>query len=250
MPTWLIPLRDAVYNQEANSDRIMARYREARSTAIRTLNRVPRYLALSRGEYLLGLHYWHQGRELAAALRFTEGAALAREALTLFPTAGGWCALAENTLHLGLVQGMDERAAWDRVEAYARNALALDRQNARARYLAAARGVYAPAHCNDPRQGMELMEELLLSRPASPDPALLFDIYLAAGYGYFQQKRYPAAEDWWKKAEALYPDNQQVQNLRALLPPRSGASNAPSARQPDAPSASNAPGASSAPGVW
>jgi tetratricopeptide (TPR) repeat protein len=217
IPAWLSPLREAVYNQEPDTGRVMALYQEARNEALRTLNRAPLYIALSRGEYYLGLHYRLRGRAVAAALRFSEGVSLAAAALNLFPTVGGWSALADNTLQLGLTQGLDERTAWKRTEQCAQNILALDRRNTHGRYLAAARSIFAPVSYNDPRRGIQLMEAILLSHPADPDPALLFDLYLAIGYGYFQQKRYGPAESWWKKAEERYPENQSVQNLLGLL---------------------------------
>jgi tetratricopeptide (TPR) repeat protein len=220
---WLIPLQNAVYRQDADTDFVFSLYREVRAAAENRLNRVARLVTLSRCEYFLGLHYWFRGREVAAALRFSEGASLASQAINIIPTSGAWCALAENTALLGLVQDTG-KDSWARAEYYARCALSLDGNNVRARYLLVARFVFAPAFQNDPRRGTELMEELLLSSgdqftfPPDSSVPLAFDIYLAIGCGYFQQKRYLLAGGWWEKARRLYPENQSVQNLLDLLP--------------------------------
>ena len=102
-----------------------------------------------------------------------------------------------------------------KVERYAKSALEIDSRNAAARYLIAARWVYAPSPFNNYRKGIEMLNAIPGESDMEKDD--MFNIYSALGYIYIQQKNKSQAQIWLLKSLEIYPTNKYVQSLSAQL---------------------------------
>jgi tetratricopeptide (TPR) repeat protein len=92
------------------------------------------------------------------------------------------------------------------VEKFAKNALALNSRNAAAQYIVAARWVFAPAPLNNLKRGIEMMQAILVNGDMERDDR--FNVHLAIGYAYIQQKKYDEARPWLLKSLEIYPTNK------------------------------------------
>jgi len=206
-PELLIPLRDAVYEQRQTPEEIEAIYKEISEKAVQTFTGNEQKLALSRCEYLIGRAYQDNGRNDEARPHYQKGMKLAEEVTKSAPNAQAWLILAENlsqACSLGpwtftVANGLN-------VEKYANNALSYDGRNAAAKYLVAARWVFAPSPFNNIKKGIEMMQDILKTCDLGKDD--IFDVNSAIGYGYIQQKKYAEARPWLQKALEIYPANK------------------------------------------
>ena len=207
LPEWMVPLRDAIYEQKLKADEIVPLYRAARNTAQAQRSGTAADLALSRCEYFMGRAFQYEERNDEARVHYNEGMRLAEKALAAEPSAEGWLMRAENLsqacalgpLSFTMSNGLN-------VEKFAKNALAINSRNAAAQYIVAARWVFAPAPLHNHKRGIERMQAILVNGDMERDD--LFNIYLAIGYAYIQQKKYDEARPWLLKSLEIYPTNK------------------------------------------
>ena len=207
MPEWLVPLREAVYEQELKADEIIPLYRAAVAASRERCSGTALDLALSRCEYLMGRAFQYEERNNEARVHYQEGMTLAEKAVAAQPSSEGWLLRAENlsqscaigTVSFALSNGLN-------VEKFAKNALALNSRNAAAQYIVAARWVFAPAPLHNHKRGIEMMQAILVN--GDPEKDDLFNVHLAIGYAHIQQKKYTEARPWLIKALEIYPTNK------------------------------------------
>ena len=207
LPEWLVPLREAIYEQTLKADEIVPLYRAAQTSARKQISGTALDLALSRCEYLMGRALQYEERANEARAHYNEGMRLAEKALAAEPSAEGWVMRAENLsqacalgpLSFTMSNGLN-------VEKFARNALALNSRSAAAQYIVAARWVFAPAPLSNHKKGIEMMRAILADGDMEKDD--LFNVHLAIGYAYIQQKKYAEARPWLLKSLEVYPTNK------------------------------------------
>jgi tetratricopeptide (TPR) repeat protein len=212
LPEWLIPLREAIYEQKLQADGVKPLYQTARAAAQRHYIGADLDVALSRCEYLMGRALLFEKRENEAGVHFAEGMRLAEKALAAAPSAAGWLLLAENLSQncvvrhwsYAMANGLD-------VDKFAKNALVLDSRNAAAQYLIAARWVFAPAPLHNHRKGIQMMEAILTDCDMEKDDH--FNVYSAIAYAYIQQKKYADARPWLLRSLEVYPSNKFAAEL-------------------------------------
>ncbi|GHV94742.1 hypothetical protein AGMMS50293_10620 [Spirochaetia bacterium] len=214
LPDWFIPLREAVYEQNLKADEIAPLYREMMVKARSELSGSALYLMLSRCEYMMGRAYQYEERKAEAAARYTEGLSWAEKALEENPGAEAWQMRAENLSQSCAVRPAAYAMAHGlNVEKFAKNALAINKRNAAAQYMIAARWVFAPAPFHNYRRGIEMMTAILTESDMGKDDR--FNVYCAIGYAYVQQKKYAEARPWLLRSLEVYPTNKYIQSLLA-----------------------------------
>jgi tetratricopeptide (TPR) repeat protein len=214
LPDWFIPLREAIYEQRLSSAEIQPVYREAADRAENSLTGADRYVILSRCEYMMGRAYQYEERKAEAAACYEAGMDWAEKALEADGGAEAWQMLAENLSQACAVKSTSYAIANGlKVEKYAKEALALDSQNAAARIMLAARWVYAPAPFNNFRRGIAMMEDVVNNPHWNVQKDDRFNACSAIGYVYAQQKKYDEAKPWLEKALAVYPTNKYARTL-------------------------------------
>jgi len=214
LPQWFTPLRDAVYEQELKADEIFPLYQETSDNAKNNLSGAPLYVTLSRCEYMMGRAYQYEERKDEAAARYAEGIKWAQKALDIQASSEAWRMLAENISQSCAVKSASYAMANGlNVEKYSKNALAIDKRNAAARIMIAARWVYAPSPFNNYNKGIEMMT--VIPQECDSDKDDLFNIYIAIAYAYIQQKKYSQAKPWLLKCLEVYPSNKYAQSLLA-----------------------------------
>jgi hypothetical protein len=188
LPEWLVPLREAVYEQKLGADDIKPLYLAAKTAANANCSGAALDLAFSRCEYFMGRAFQYYKRNDEARVHFLEGMKLAEKALEAVPSAEAWVMRAENlsqscalgTWTYAMTNGLN-------VEKFAKNALALNSRNAAAQYLAAARWVFAPAPFSNHKRGIEMMMDILDKGDMEKDDR--FNVNSAIGYAYIKQKK-------------------------------------------------------------
>ena len=213
-PVWMIPLRDAIYEQQLNIDGFRRLYNEARTAAQRELSGTALDLALSRCEYLIGRALQEADRNDEARTHYNEGLRLAVRALETSPSAQAWVMRASNLAQLcdlgpwtfTAANGLD-------VDRFAKNALTFNDRNAAAQYLVAARWVFAPAPFNNVRRGIDMMKAILEN--SDPEKDDLFLTYSAIGFGYLQRRQPNDARPWIQRALNIYPTSTFAAELLA-----------------------------------
>ena len=214
VPEWMIPLRDAIYEQTLSANQVRALYLGAVQAANQRTSGAARYRELSRAEFFMGRAFLFEEREREARAHFEEGLRLAERAVAMSPTADGWTLRAENLAHLiqvrnwtfALANGLD-------VERFARNALALDPRKAPAQYMIAGRWVFAPRGFGNIRRGITEMEAILSNGNLDRDDR--FNVYSAIGWAHIQQRNFDAARPWLVRALEVYPTNRFAAGLLA-----------------------------------
>jgi tetratricopeptide (TPR) repeat protein len=215
---WLIPLREAIYEQKLKADEIRPIYQAAVTASRGRSSGAALDLALARCEYFMGRAYQYEKKEKEAKEHYEEGMRLAEKALAAESSALGWllraenlsqrCALSLSSLTYVMANGLD-------VEKFAKNALALNSRNAAAQYIVAARWVFAPAAFRDLKKGLDMMMAIPENSDMEKDD--IFNVYSAIGYAYIQQKKNNEARPWLVKALEIYPTNKYVAELKAKL---------------------------------
>jgi tetratricopeptide (TPR) repeat protein len=205
----VIPLREAVYEQTLDADRIVPLYEDAARQLPDALSGPELSAALSRFEYLMGLAYQNDERKRDAARHYEAGMELAQQSLDAEASADGWRMLAANLAQACVVKSTAYVIANGlKVERYSKNALALDPDNVAARYLIASRWVFAPAPLHNHKRGIQMMEDIIREGESIMTKDEWFSAWSAIGYAYIQQKNYEAARPWLEKSLALYPTNK------------------------------------------
>ena len=216
LPEWFIPLREAIYEQNLKADEIAPIYLEISNRAKSSLSGSEQYIVLSRCEYMMGRAYQFEEKKNEAASHYSEGISYAEKALELQKSAAAYIMLAENISQSCAVRSVSYAMANGlKVERYAKSALEIDSRNAAARYLIAARWVYAPSPFNNYRKGIEMLNAIPGESDMEKDD--MFNIYSALGYIYIQQKNKSQAQIWLLKSLEIYPTNKYVQSLSAQL---------------------------------
>jgi len=214
LPEWLLPLRNAVFEQALNSGQIRPLYNTATAAARTNLSGLELDLALSRCEQLMGQALLDEGRNEDARPYFTNGLQLAEGVLKVRESAVAWLLAAENLSRLCQIGPWTFTVANGlNVEKWANNALALDPRNAPAQYLIACRWVFAPAPFNNLRRGIDMM--MAIFNNADMDIADRFNVNSAIGYGYIQWRKPADARPWLLRAREIYPTNRFVADLLA-----------------------------------
>ena len=212
LPQWLIPLREAVYEQQLSAQEIRPLYLTTKTQAQEQLSGTALDLALSRCEYFMGRALLYEKQSKEAAVHYNEGLRLSEKALAATPSSEAWLLKAENLSQLcsigpwtfTVANGLD-------VEKFAKSALAFNDRNAAAQYIVAARWVFAPAPFHNHRKGISMMMEIPNNGDMDKDDR--FNVYSAIGYGYIQQRRFDDARPWLLKALEVYPTNKYVAEL-------------------------------------
>jgi tetratricopeptide (TPR) repeat protein len=205
----VVPLREAVYEQTLDADGIIPLYEDAKGKLPDALSGPALSVALSRCEYLMGLAYQNDERKRDAARHYEAGMELAQRSLDEGVSAEGWRMLAANLAQACAVKSAAYVIANGlKVEKYSKNALALDPDNAAAKYLIASRWMFAPAPLHNHKRGIQMMEDIIREGENIITKDERFSACSAIGYGYIQQKDYEAARLWLKKSLALYPTNK------------------------------------------
>jgi len=209
---WLIPLREAVYEQKLDADEIRPLYNAAKAAANANVSGAALDLALSRCEYFMGRAFQYNNKNNEAFTRYQEGMKLAEKSLAASSGADAWVMRAENlsqscavgTVSYAMANGLN-------VERFAKSALALNSRNAAAQIIIAARWVYAPAPFNNLKRGIEMMMDVLNKGDMEKDDR--FNVNYAIGYAYVQQKKYADARPWLLKSLEIYPSNKFAAEL-------------------------------------
>jgi tetratricopeptide (TPR) repeat protein len=212
LPEWMLPLREAVYEQQLKAEEIEPLYRAAKVAAQEHCSGTALELALSRCEYLMGRVFQYEKRNSEAAEHYAEGMKCAEKAIAAAPSDEAWLMLSDNlsqscavrSTGFALSNGLN-------VEKFAKNALALNSRNATAQYIVAARWVFAPAPFHNYKKGIRMMEAILTEGDMDKDDR--FNVYSAIGYGYVQQKKYAEARPWLIKSLEIYPTNKYAAGL-------------------------------------
>jgi tetratricopeptide (TPR) repeat protein len=214
IPDWFIPLRDAIYEQKLGADEILPLYRETTQRAEETLSGPALSLMRSRCEYMMGRAYLYEKRKDEALARFEEGMAQARTSLEGAVSPEAYVMLAENLSQSCILRPVTYVMAHGLdVERYAKKALNLDSGNTAALYLRASRWVYAPVPFHNHRRGIQMMEDILNTYDARLDKDDRFNVNIAIGYAYLEQKKSRDAQVWLNRARSVYPSNKYLQEL-------------------------------------
>jgi tetratricopeptide (TPR) repeat protein len=211
---WIVPLREAVYEQKLKASEIMNIKQAEKEEKKKNCSDAALNIALSRCEYFMGRALLYEGRKAESDSHFNEGMNLAEKALETAKSAEAWQMRAENLSQLCTVRstafvmanGLD-------VEKYSKNALALNKRNAAAQYMVAARWVYAPSPFHNYKKGLDMMEAIITEGDMEKDDR--FNVYLSIGYTYIQQKKFAEARPWLLKSLEIYPSNKYAAELLA-----------------------------------
>jgi len=216
LPEWMIPLRDSIYEQILTADEIVPLYDAAKSAATEEFSGTQLSLTLSRCEYFMGRAYLFEERNNEARAHFSEGLKIAESLINSYPSSEAWLLRGENLSHICQIATVGfVMANGLKIEDYAKQALKFNSRNAPARYLIAARWVYAPAPLNNLKKGIEMMSAILENTDMEKDD--FFNVYSAIGYGYMQQKKPSEARIWFNKSLEFYPTNKFVNGLLEKL---------------------------------
>jgi tetratricopeptide (TPR) repeat protein len=208
-PDALIPLREAVYLQRLSAAEVFVIYQGVEQTIRNTLSGPFLYATLSRCEFLMGLAYQNNDLPKEAERCYAEGIAWAEKSLDTGASAEGWQTLAANIAQSCVVKPFTYAMANGlKVEKYSKNALTLDPDNVAAKYMIAARWVFAPYPFNNHRLGIRMMEDIITENETTMLKDDIFNVYSAIGYAYIQQKNYQAARPWLEKSLTIYPTNR------------------------------------------
>ncbi|WP_461256335.1 tetratricopeptide repeat protein [Treponema sp. R80B11-R83G3] len=214
LPKWYLPLRDAIYEQELAANEIFPLYKITSEKAKTSLSGASLYVMLSRCEYMMGRAYQYEEKKDKAAVCYAEGIKWAQKALEIQAGAEAYQMLAEhisqscavNSTSYAMANGLN-------VEKYSKKALEIDKKNAAARIMLAARWVYPPWPLYDYKKGVEMMT--VIPQECNYEKDDLFNVYIAIGYAYVQQKKFSLAKPWLLKCLEVYPTNKFAQTLLA-----------------------------------
>ena len=212
LPDWFLPLRDAVYEQNLNAGEIVPLYNQAKADAENRLSGAARLVALSRCEYMMGRAYQYEEKKELAITHYDQGMSRAEQAVDAGAGDEAWQMLAENLSQSCAVRPASYAISNGlKVEKYSKNALALNKRNAAAQYMIAARWVYAPPPFHNYKKGIEMMEAIISEADMQKDDE--FNVYSAIGYALIQQKKFDEASPWLLKSLEIYPTNKYVRKL-------------------------------------
>jgi tetratricopeptide (TPR) repeat protein len=214
LPGSFYRLRDAVYMQNTSTVEILRLYAAAKEDFDRTLSGAGYYVALSRCAYLVGITFQAEGKKPEAAGSYLQGIAWAEDSLAITPTSEGYQYLAANLALSCWVMPLSYALKnVNRIEENAQKALALNPQNAAARYVIAAKDIQAPWPVGNTRKGENLLREITSCELAALEREDVFNIYLAMAVVCQKEKKTGEAAIWQDRALALYPTNRFKETL-------------------------------------
>jgi len=214
LPQWYLPLRDAIYEQKLTSDEILPLYKNTSEKAKASFSGASLYVMLSRCEYMMGRAYQYEEKKDKAAVCYTEGIKWAEKALETQASAEAYQMLAENISQSCAVNSTSYAMSNGlNVEKYSKKALEIDKKNAAARIMLAARWIYPPWPLYDYKKGIEMMT--VIPQECNYEKDDLFNVCIAIGFAYIQQKKYSLAKPWLLKCLEVYPTNKFAQNMLA-----------------------------------
>jgi tetratricopeptide (TPR) repeat protein len=219
LPPWFIPLRDAVYEQELKADEIAPLYRDALVKAGLASSESEKLVLFSRCEYMMGRAYQYEERKEEASLCYERGMKYAEDSIKL--DGGAWACqmFAENISQACAVRGTSYAVSNGlKVEEYAKKALKLDADNVASLLMVASRWIYAPWPFHNHSKGIKLLNEII-SKYDKDDMMQRddhFNVYIALGFVYNEQKKKADARRWLEKALSVYPTNKYADKLLIL----------------------------------
>jgi len=208
LPEWMVPLREAIFEQVLTVEEIRPLYLAANAAARQHTSGTNQYLALSQASFFMGRALLFEERNPEARPYFAEGLRLAELAAETSPSAEAWVLRSKNLGHLIQADGRATFAMTNGldVERFARNALKLDPRNAVAQQTLAARWVFAPRPFGNIRRGIEMMEAILEN--ADVGKVDVFNVASSIGWAHVQQRNFSDAIPWLEMALEIYPTNR------------------------------------------
>lgn len=214
LPDYFLSLREAVYEQNLSSSEIIPIYNEAKNQAERLLSGKDLYLMLSRCEYMMGRAYQYEEQKDKAGSYYDAGIEYAQKSLDIQESDAAWQMMAENISQNCAVKSTGYAISNGlKVQRYSENALKINPNNAACQYMVAARWVFAPSPFNNYKRGLQMMQDILKNNRGGMQKDDSFNVNLAIGYVYVQQKKYDDAKPWFEKALAIYPTNKFVKSM-------------------------------------
>lgn len=203
-----ITARDAVYNQKMSPREIHLLI----STSLKTIRSIrdeqEKLYWMARLESLAGYMELHQTKDLKSAeVHYEKCLELAKKALEIGEFSEGYRLLSDTIGNLCLVKKKGYVIANGlKVEKYARKALKLNSQNAKAMILMASAEVYSPSiYGGNPQKGIQIMQEAL--KMPYLDKGDLFNIFSGIGIAYSRLKQFDNAKLYLARSLELFPDN-------------------------------------------
>lgn len=173
--------------------------------------------AMKRGQFLSLFDYYHRRKEAVnhyerglsyIALLEARDGKISLDLFCLKTDMISQLCLLKNLSYL-LMNGLS-------VGKNAKEVLAVDPKNVRAKLLIASAKVYPPSiYGGDPKMGISLLEEVL--QFGKPTKGELFDIYSGLGYCYARLEEKDLAFQWLDKALSLYPTNIFVSSVKKMV---------------------------------
>jgi len=214
-PDWMIPLRDAIYEQVLPADDVRHAYLAAQSAARGLPAGAGRDIELSRAEFFMGRALLFEERGAEARAHFAEGLRLAEAAVAAAPgSADAWVLRAENLSHKIQADGRRTFAMRHGLDVtrFAERALEIDPRSAAAQYLVAARYVFAPGILGNINRGVGMMKAIY-NGGGDMGRDDLFNVASAIGWGRVQQGNFGEAVPWLQRALEVYPTNRFAADL-------------------------------------
>ncbi|GHV82760.1 hypothetical protein AGMMS50212_01000 [Spirochaetia bacterium] len=213
LPDFLLPLRDAFYEQTHTAAQAELLTAKTVQTAREILTGFELDNSLSVCEYYLARIYHFELKNEIAMEHYQKGLEFAEKSIKQQPSSTGWEMRAANISQLCtlkpvgwvMLNGLD-------VEKFAKNSLKLNSRNAGAQYLIASRWVYAPPPFSNVKKGINDMLAILYGAYDSQKDDL-FNVYSALAYGYIREKKIEEAKTWIDKALSVYPTNKYANDL-------------------------------------
>jgi len=214
LPEWMLPLREAIYEQVLTAEQTRPLYAAATAAARQHTSGASRYVALSRAEFFMGRALLFEERNQEARTHFAEGLRLAEIAVETAPSADAWLIRSQNLGHLIQADGRNTFAMRHGLDVgrFAERALEFDGRNAAALHILAARYVFAPGILGNINRGVDMMKAIY-NGGGDMGRDDLFNVTSAIGWGRVQQRNFSEAIPWLRKALEVYPTNQFVAEL-------------------------------------
>jgi tetratricopeptide (TPR) repeat protein len=211
IPEWLIPLRDAYFEQTLSVEETEPLYAAAKIQAEKLSPDSLRLDRLAWCEFWMGKVCAFYKQSKSAIQYYKNGEKLAEESLESEKTADAYLVLSSciselctlrNKLWV-MTHGLD-------VAKYAKKALVLDPQNGAAQNLIAGKYAYAPKGLgSDPEKGIAMFKDIL-SGKYNLQKDDVFTSYCGMAYAAIVMKDKNAAEEYIRNALTIYPSNKFV----------------------------------------
>lgn len=99
----------------------------------------------------------------------------------------------------------------------AKKAIKADPKNGNAAFLAAAQDIYAPKPFDNITKGRNAMLKILDDSSMVLESFDKFNIYSSIGFSYMRQNNNDEARAWFKKCQAIYPQNYSVKQFLSQM---------------------------------